>query len=159
LQAVEALRGSGAAPAGEHAGPGAEDPGVEATPALIDDLRARMDEVRARLSALAVAAEADGLPGAETVTVPADLLDRLHEEIVATRALIAGAVAALGESEDPGPRDAGSPARNTACAVAWNMALNGAPRAEVDRYLAENFDLPDAHLIVAEAFAHPGVTR
>jgi hypothetical protein len=159
LQAVEALRGSGAAPAGEHAGPGMEDPGVEATPALIDDLRTRMDEVRARLSGLAVVAEADGRPGAETVTVPADLLERLHEEIVATRALIAGAVAALGESEEPGPRDAGSPERNTACAVAWNMALNGAPRAEVDRYLADNFDLPNAHLIVAEAFAHPGATR
>jgi hypothetical protein len=118
-----------------------------------------MEQVRARLSVLAEAAEAEERPGAETVTVPADLLERLHEEIVATRALLAAATAALAEAENPEPRDAGSPERNRACAVALNMALNGAPRAEVDRYLAENFDLPDADVIVAEAFAHPGATR
>jgi hypothetical protein len=159
LQEVEALRGSGPAPADEHARPVGGDPDAEGAPALVDDLRTRMEEVRARLSALAEAAEADERPGADTVTVPADLLERLHEEIAATRAMLAGVVAALGEGEDPEPRDAGSPERSRACVVALNMALNGAPRAEVGRYLAENFDLPDAHLIVAEAYAHPGAVR
>ena len=146
-------RGSGAAPADEHVRTGVDDPGAEATPALIDDLRARMDEVRARLSALADETQPDERSGAETLVVPADLLERAHGEIVATRALLAGALAALAEDEDTEERDAGSPERDTACVVVLNMALNGAPRAEADRYLAENFDLRDADRIVAEAYA------
>jgi hypothetical protein len=123
------------------------------TPALIDDLRARMEGVRARLSALADEAQPDGRSGAETVTVPADLLERAHDEVVATRALLAGALAALAEDEGAEQSEAGSPERDTACVVVLNMALNGAPRAEADRYLAGNFDLPDADRIVAEAYA------
>ena len=146
-------RGSGAAPADEHVRHGVDDPGVEETPALIGDLRSRMEEVRERLSALADEAQTDEGSGAETVTVPADLLERAHGEIVATRALLAGALAALAEDEGAEQRDAGSPERDTACVVVLNMALNGAPRAEVNRYLAENFDLPDADRIVAEAYA------
>jgi hypothetical protein len=146
-------RGSGAAPADEQVRQGVDDRGAEATPALIDDLRSRMEEVRTRLTALADEAQPDAGSGAETLTVPADLLERAHGEIVATRALLAGALAALAEDESAEQRDAGSPERDTACLVVLNMALNGAPRAEVNRYLAENFDLPDADRIVAEAYA------
>lgn len=153
MQEVEGSRGSGAAPADEHVRPGVNDSGAEVTPTLMDDLRARMEDVRARLSALADEAQAGERPGAETVTVPADLLERAHGEIVATRALLASAVTALAEDEDAEQRDAASPERDTACVVVLNMALNGASRAEADRYLAENFDLPDAHRIVAEAYA------
>jgi hypothetical protein len=37
--------------------------------------------------------------------------------------------------------------------VALNMALNGASRAEADRYLAEHFDVRDAPSIVSDAYA------
>lgn len=37
--------------------------------------------------------------------------------------------------------------------VALNMALNGDPRAETDRYLAENFDLADRQALLDEVYA------
>jgi len=37
--------------------------------------------------------------------------------------------------------------------VALNMALNGTPREETDRYLAENFDLEDRQLLLDEVYA------
>ena len=37
--------------------------------------------------------------------------------------------------------------------VALNMALNGTPREETDRYLAENFDLDDRQLLLDEVYA------
>jgi DivIVA domain-containing protein len=40
--------------------------------------------------------------------------------------------------------------------VALNMALSGTPREETDRYLAENFDLPDRDAILDEVYATLG---
>ena len=37
--------------------------------------------------------------------------------------------------------------------IALNMALNGTPRDEVDRYLAENFDLVDRAALIEEVYA------
>ncbi len=37
--------------------------------------------------------------------------------------------------------------------IALNMALNGTPREEVDRYLAENFDLTDRSGLIEEVYA------
>jgi hypothetical protein len=37
--------------------------------------------------------------------------------------------------------------------IALNMALNGEPRADVERYLAENFQLPDSGRLVDEVYA------
>jgi DivIVA domain-containing protein len=37
--------------------------------------------------------------------------------------------------------------------IALNMALNGTPRDEVDRYLAENFDLSDRAALIEEVYA------
>jgi DivIVA domain-containing protein len=37
--------------------------------------------------------------------------------------------------------------------IALNMALNGTPREETDRYLAENFDLDDRHTLLDEVYA------
>lgn len=153
MRQVEGSRGSGAAQASGNVRAGVDDAAAAATPALLDGLRERMEEVRARLSTLAAAAEADEPPAGGTVTVPADVLERVQRELVATRELLAAAIAALAEWPDPARRDAGSAERDRACVVALNMALNGAPSPEVDRYLAENFDLPDADLIVAEAYA------
>jgi hypothetical protein len=37
--------------------------------------------------------------------------------------------------------------------IALNMALNGTPREETDRYLAENFDLSDRRRLLDEVYA------
>ena len=37
--------------------------------------------------------------------------------------------------------------------VALNMALNGESRAETERYLAENFELPDRLKLIDEVYA------
>ena len=37
--------------------------------------------------------------------------------------------------------------------VALNMALNGEPRAEAERYLAENFRLSDRQRLIDEVYA------
>jgi hypothetical protein len=36
------------------------------------------------------------------------------------------------------------------------MALNGTPRDETDRYLAENFDLPDREGLLDEVYSRVG---
>jgi hypothetical protein len=40
--------------------------------------------------------------------------------------------------------------------IALNMALNGTPREETDRYLAENFDLSDREALLDEVYARVG---
>ena len=170
------------------------DCGVErpaaAAPALTEQLRGRMEDVRGRLRALADAAVApeasdarpawpppdprDAVPAPPpsppTVTVQEDLLQRIRDDLVATRALIVRTSTALARSVSgagggiPEPRQVAatdlaeapplSSDRDKACMVALNMALNGASRAETDRYLAEHFDLVDANGIVADAYAH-----
>ena len=40
--------------------------------------------------------------------------------------------------------------------IALNMALNGTPREETDRYLAENFDLDDRAALLDEVYARVG---
>jgi hypothetical protein len=149
-----------------------------------------MEEVRGRLRALADAAATpetpdarrgwpppdprDAVPGPPpsppTVTVRADLLQRIRDDLVAARALIVRTSTALArsmsgtasEAPERWPlRAAAAPAgaspfsseRDKASMVALNMALNGAPRAEADRYLAEHFDLLDAPGIVSDAYA------
>jgi hypothetical protein len=154
------------------------------TPALTDQLRQRMEDVRGRLRALADAAAKpetpaahhawpppdprDAVPGpppvASTVTVQEDLLQRIRDDLVATRALIVRTSTALARSvagagsEAPRQPPTGAPVtssdRDKACMVALNMALNGASRDETDRYLAEHFDLVDARGISADAYAH-----
>jgi hypothetical protein len=37
--------------------------------------------------------------------------------------------------------------------IALNMALNGSPREETDRYLAENFQLSDRRGLLDEVYA------
>jgi hypothetical protein len=40
--------------------------------------------------------------------------------------------------------------------IALNMALNGTPRDETDRYLAENFQLDDRAALLDEVYARVG---
>ncbi len=58
----------------------------------------------------------------------------------------------------PEPQAGEAPAQATddiegARLIALNMALNGTPRDEVDRYLEENFDLADRAGLVEEVYA------
>jgi hypothetical protein len=114
----------------------------DANPALIEDLRDRLADVRARLDALTAEA------GGSTVTVPVELIERVRDGIGATRELLARLAGELDEEAGSGGGE-----HDKAAVVALNMALNGAPRAETHRYLAENFSLPDAEAIVQEAYA------
>ncbi len=49
--------------------------------------------------------------------------------------------------------DAGSDDTEGARLIALNMALNGTPREETDRYLAENFQLSDRAGLLDEVYA------
>jgi len=107
-------------------------------------------------------------PSPPTVTVREDLLQRIRDDLVAARALIVRMSTALArsvsgaasEARERRPARAAAPAgasplssdRDKACMVALNMALNGASRAEADRYLAEHFDLADGPGIVSDAY-------
>jgi hypothetical protein len=66
----------------------------------------------------------------------------------------------LEDAEDASaPRHAAAPANGDdsdsegARLIALNMALNGTPRDETDRYLAENFDLDDRTTLLDEVYA------
>jgi DivIVA domain-containing protein len=61
------------------------------------------------------------------------------------------------EEKEPtleGPSASGD--REGARLVALNMALNGTPREETDRYLAENFDIADRDALLDEVYARVG---
>jgi DivIVA domain-containing protein len=62
------------------------------------------------------------------------------------------------EEPEPAPAAQESPTQTTddiegARLIALNMALNGTPRDEVDRYLAENFNLSDRASLIEEVYA------
>ncbi len=62
---------------------------------------------------------------------------------------------------EPAPAAVGGPTDGTddtegARLIALNMALNGTPREETDRYLAENFELNDRAALLDEVYASVG---
>jgi DivIVA domain-containing protein len=61
--------------------------------------------------------------------------------------------AAEGKGKGPASRDADA---EGARLIALNMALNGTPREETGRYLAENFELPDRDALLDEVYARVG---
>ena len=56
---------------------------------------------------------------------------------------------------EPVPAQAGADSEG-ARLIALNMALNGTPREETDRYLAENFDLDDRGALLDEVYSRVG---
>jgi hypothetical protein len=106
-----------------------------------------IDQVRAQAAAvqesLASVRAAD-----DTVTVPGDLLERLDAGIKGARAEIAEMQSRLSAQ----PNGAGLDDADRAGMIALNMALNGAPRTETDRYLEQTFGLPDRERIVEAAY-------
>jgi len=72
---------------------------------------------------------------------------------------LVGAAAAAGEAPTIAPTaaaaesDEASDDTEGARLIALNMALNGTPREETDRYLADNFNLPDRQGLLDEVYA------
>ena len=75
--------------------------------------------------------------------------------VVAPPAAPAGAVAAATATARPA-QPAGDEDVEGARLIALNMALNGQPREETDRYLADNFDLGDREGLLDEVYASVG---
>ena len=73
--------------------------------------------------------------------VEAEPDDEFDSEPLAARAAV-GTRAPAGNADAEGAR-----------LIALNMALNGTPRAETDRYLAENFELDDRSTLLDEVYA------
>lgn len=67
----------------------------------------------------------------------------------APAAAVAAAVAAQGDA----PAAAGGGNLDGARLIALNMALNGESRADTERYLAENFELPDRLKLIDEVYS------
>jgi hypothetical protein len=111
------------------------------------ELYESIDQVRAQAAALQESL-ASVRAADDTVTVPGDLLERLDAGIKSARAEIAEMQSRLSAQ----PNGAGLDDADRAGMIALNMALNGAPRAETDRYLEQTFGLPDRERIVEAAY-------
>ena len=111
------------------------------------ELYESIDQVRAQAAALQESLASVRAPD-DTVTVPGDLLERLDTGIKSARAEIAEMQSRLSAQ----PNGAGLDDADRAGMIALNMALNGAPRTETDRYLEQTFGLPDRERIVEAAY-------
>jgi hypothetical protein len=106
----------------------------------IDQVRAQAAAVQESLTSTRAADDA--------VTVPGDLLERLDAGIKRARAEIAEIRSRLSAQ----PNGVELDDADRAGMIALNMALNGAPRTETDRYLEQTFRLPDRERIVEAAY-------
>src|SRR5205823_777272 len=57
---------------------------------------------------------------------------------------------------EPAPTPGAGDDTEGARLIALNMALNGTPRDETDRYLAENFNLADRQALLDEVYSRVG---
>ena len=118
---------------------GAEE---EIVPEATDEPAILPEEERAEEAA--VAAQEEELAEAEAELEDDDVVVVEEVEVV--------------EIEEDVPVDAGASEEEEEGArlVALNMALNGVPRDETDRYLAENFDLSDRSTVLDDVYARVG---
>jgi F0F1-type ATP synthase membrane subunit b/b' len=120
--------------------------------ALIESLRTGANRLTADLTLLEGnmgelrgASEGGGTAAAE----PADVADKWPADeppapVAEPEAPVAGSTPATSDDSE-GAR-----------LIALNMALNGTPREETDRYLAENFDVADRDALLDEVYARVG---
>jgi len=130
---------------------------------------ARVTEAAARLRERIEQMERD------VVQVGIDLrtnAERLQADLVALQEGTGQLSAAAPAAEAPAPPEPPAPEPEAAAAadavqatngdaaaariVALDMALSGTPRAETDRYLAENYDVPDREALLDEVYAAAG---
>jgi DivIVA domain-containing protein len=96
---------------------------------------------------------------ATTIHEPVGQLDLsepiVEPEIEAEVAEVAESEAEPTAAEPAGGEEAGGARADLdgARLIALNMALNGQPREEADRYLADNFDIPDRDALLDEVYA------
>ena len=162
---AEALRDTAAAEAREHVARVSE-----AARALTDGIGAMEAELRRLVEGLEAELGSDAAPLArepETTSVPepsrapqptpapADPGAEADGEVddVADRAVDAEPDEA--PAEEPAMPDGGDDSEG-ARLIALNMALNGSPRDETDRYLAEHFNLDDREAMLDEVYARVG---
>ena len=150
---------------------------AQATSALLERVGAMDSEVRAlaeslragagRLAGDLAAVESnmgelyDAASGREMADTPPPPAPRRQEPQQAFDTELAGAMAAPEAEhlrEEPAPalqaeEAAGEEDVDGARLIALNMALNGESRAETERYLAENFQLPDRLKLIDEVYA------
>jgi DivIVA domain-containing protein len=78
----------------------------------------------------------------EELLAPAEVADTAPEEELEEPTAVTPAEAGAGGDDTEGAR-----------LIALNMALNGTPREETERYLAENFELPNRGKLLDEVYA------
>jgi DivIVA domain-containing protein len=101
-------------------------------------------------------AEAQAPPTPPQPQQPAAFEVELDEAMTISAAQVAPEPAPAAPSQPAAPAEAEAPAGGVvdgARLIALNMALNGESRAETERYLAENFQLPDRLKLVDEVYA------
>jgi len=134
--------------------------------ALIDSLRTGANRLKADLELLEgnmteLRESASPRPSFEPEparSAAADVHPVEDAEVFEDDGEIAGAVEVVAAAEveaEPAPADqpAGSDDTEGARLIALNMALNGTPREETDRYLADNFKLTDRRKLLDEVYA------
>jgi DivIVA domain-containing protein len=123
-----------------------------------DRLRGDLDELQAGADALssargAAAAEPQAAaPTQEAAVAPAPAAASAPDAAAAPEPVAAAAPAA------PGPAAPAAKNGDSAAAriVALDMALSGTSREDTDRYLADNYDLPDRAALLDEVYAAAG---
>jgi DivIVA domain-containing protein len=127
---------------------------IESLRAGASRLAADLQTVETNMSELYDAAAGHELPEPERSGVFETELDAA---LAATPQLAAPApprpVAQPAQAEVRAPAPAGGSDLDGARLIALNMALNGESRADTERYLAENFELPDRLALVDEVYA------
>jgi DivIVA domain-containing protein len=124
---------------------------------LVIDLREGADRLRGDLDGLQTGTDELSTARAATLAAPPPAPPEPHG-VAATPEPPAAAAAA---AEPPAPEAAAAPAAKdgdsaAARIVALDMALSGTSREEIDRYLAENYDLPDRAALLDEVYAAAG---
>ena len=135
----------------------------EATKVMLQRVDAMESELGALMESLRT--------GANRLTADLSLLQGNMQEVRAASAGAEAAAEAEALAEAPAEAEEGkaptveAPPEETATApddsegarlIALNMALNGTPREETDRYLAENFQLEDRAGLLDEVYARVG---
>jgi DivIVA domain-containing protein len=126
---------------------------------LVIDLREGADRLRGDLDGLQAGTDELSAARAATLAAPAPAPAPAPPEPHGVAATLEPPAAAA--PEPPAPEAAAAPAAKdgdsaAARIVALDMALSGTSREEIDRYLAENYDLPDRAALLDEVYAAAG---
>jgi DivIVA domain-containing protein len=123
---------------------------------LVIDLREGADRLRGDLDALQAGTDELSTAGGAAPAAPASAPAPPEPRAVAPTP---DAAAAATEPPAPEPAAAPEPRNGDSAAariVALDMALSGTSREDTDRYLAENYDLPDRAALLDEVYAAAG---